>query len=137
MTAGQEIALEPALAQMLAEHFHDASVGRYMIVARQYLRRRDAVGHLEQRVEPVGTGLIRPHDPEDMLVCAHDVAQQRTEHVRRFSADGTGRRDRDRIRADVGHDEIVQQQSAVGVRIRAHSAQARGGERREAAHERA
>ena len=34
MPAGEQIAFEPALAHVLAEHFHDAAVGRRCIVGR-------------------------------------------------------------------------------------------------------
>ena len=35
MPPGEQIAFEPALAHVLAEHLHDAAVGREMLVGRQ------------------------------------------------------------------------------------------------------
>ena len=39
VAAGQQIAFEPALALVLAEHLHHASVGREMVVVRITSRR--------------------------------------------------------------------------------------------------
>ena len=45
--AGQQIAFEPALTLVLAEHLHDPPVGRQMVVPRLGLRDPGAVGNLE------------------------------------------------------------------------------------------
>src|SRR5262249_20414057 len=47
MPAGQEIALEPALTLVLAEHFHDSSVGRQMIIPGMGVRDPGTIGDLE------------------------------------------------------------------------------------------
>ena len=47
MSAGQQIALEPALTLVLAEHFHYSPIGRQMVVPRLGLRNPGAVGDLE------------------------------------------------------------------------------------------
>ena len=53
MPAGEQIAFEPALAEMLAQHFHDAAVrARCDVVGFDRLH-PDALGDLEHGVEPV------------------------------------------------------------------------------------
>ena len=47
VAAGQEIALEPAFAQVLAEHFHHAPVGRQILICLQILRFPGLPGHFE------------------------------------------------------------------------------------------
>ena len=64
MPAGQQIALEPALAEMLAQHLHHAAVVGEMHVVGLDPLHPDPVGRLEHRVEPVRGGFVRPHDAE-------------------------------------------------------------------------
>ena len=45
--AGQQIALKPALALVLAEHLHDPAIGSEMVVPRMGLRDPGAIGDLE------------------------------------------------------------------------------------------
>ena len=59
MAAGQQIAFEPALAHVLAEHFHDAAVAREMLVGRQDLglhSRSVASNTASSRLEAVSSG---------------------------------------------------------------------------------
>ena len=53
MPAGQQIAFQPALAEMLAQHLHDAAVARQVNVVGLDPLHPDAVGHLEHGVEAV------------------------------------------------------------------------------------
>ena len=64
MPPGQQIAFEPALAQMLAQHLHHPAIRRDVVVVGQDLRHPDALGHFEHRVEAVGRGLVRTDDAE-------------------------------------------------------------------------
>ena len=50
---GEEVALEPALALVLAEHLHHAALGRLELVRRQELRVELAVRDLEHGAQPV------------------------------------------------------------------------------------
>jgi hypothetical protein len=62
--AGQQISFEPALAEMLAEHLHDAAIlGEVDIVGFDFFH-PDPLGGLEHRIETVGGGLVRSHDSE-------------------------------------------------------------------------
>ena len=130
--AGQQVALQPALAEVLAEHLHHAPVGREVVVARLDLRHPRAVGLLEHGAEPVRGGLVGAEDAEvrGVLVAAHDLAQVDAEHARRLARRLRRRGDVDRVVAEVRQAEVAQQRAAVGVRVRAHAALA-GGRRRE------
>ena len=101
--AGQQVALEPALAEVLAEHLHHAPVGREVVVARLDLRHPGSVGLLEHGAEPVRGGLVGAEDAEvrRVLVAAHDVAQVGAEHARRLAGGLRRRRDVDREVAEV------------------------------------
>ena len=81
---GEQVAFEPALAQVLAQNLHHAAVGCQMIVAIDALRHPRAIRDLEQRVQPVRRRLVRPDDAKVACVDIepHHVAQQRTHHAR-------------------------------------------------------
>ena len=89
MPPGQQIAFEPALAQVLAQHLHHAAVRRDVIVVGRMSRGGDAIGHLEQRVQPVRCGLVRTEDAEvaRRVVQLHHVAQEAADDARRFGLD--------------------------------------------------
>src|SRR5690606_39809014 len=58
----QQVAFEPAFAQVLAQDLHHASVWRYMGVLRLDVRYRHAFGDLEDVAPTVGARLIRAED---------------------------------------------------------------------------
>ena len=64
VSAGQQIALEPALAEMFGQHLHDASAAGEMLVIGFDRSGPRAVGHLEHRIEPIGCRFIGTHDAE-------------------------------------------------------------------------
>ena len=64
MPAGQQIALEPALALMLAEHLHDPPVGRQVIVPRLGFGHPGAIGDLERVLPAVRVVLVRAEKPK-------------------------------------------------------------------------
>ena len=64
--AGQQVALQPALAQMLGEHLHDAAVGGDVLVAGQPFGHPGAVALLDDGAEPVRGGLVGPEDAEGL-----------------------------------------------------------------------
>ncbi len=82
MAAGEQVALEPALAEVLAEHLHHPPLGREMVVAGQTLGHPGAIGHLEYGAQAVGGGLVGAPDAEAVGVAHDDVAQPRAEHAR-------------------------------------------------------
>ena len=76
--AGQEIALEPALALVLAEHLHDPPVGRQMVIPGYGLRDPGTVGDLEHVLPAVRVVLVRTEQPEvpRLHVQLHHIAQE-------------------------------------------------------------
>ena len=118
--AGEEVALEPALALMLREHFDDPALGGEVLVGRHDLRLPDLLRHLEDVVEPVRRRLVGPEDPEVRWVAGDDVPEKPAEHARGLAEGRAGRQDVDRVVAEVRADEILHQLAAVGVRVRAH-----------------
>ena len=131
MPAGQQIAFQPALAHVLAQHLHHAAIRRQMLVVWQNLRvplRSVASNTAPSRFE---RGLIRAEDAE-VLASPHcsliTSRRNRPEHASDLGLTVPGVGNIDRIIAEIRHVQILQQQSAIGVRIRAHAAVAFRGE---------
>ena len=78
MAAGEQVALEPSLALMLAEHLHHAAVRREVVIPRLGLRDPGAVGDLEHVLPAVGVVLVGAEQAEvpRLHVQLHDVAQE-------------------------------------------------------------
>ena len=124
---GEQVSLEPAFALMFAQHRVDhAAAGGQALVSRADRRIPLARGRFEQRTEAVRDGLVRPEHAEvaQILVQRHDLAQERAERARVAGAHHAVRGHVDGEVAKVRHAQIAQQQSAVGMRIRAHAARA-------------
>ena len=62
--AGEQVALQPALAQVLGEHLDHPAVGYEVLVDRQHLGLPLLAGDLVDGVEPVGRGLVRAEEAE-------------------------------------------------------------------------
>ena len=88
--AGQQVALQPALALVLAEHFHDAAVGAELVVLRIDLGHVAAIGDLEHVLPAVRVVLVRTEQAEVLAlqVQLHHVAQELAHTPRRL---GRGR----------------------------------------------
>ena len=131
VTAGEQITLEPALALVLAQHLeHPALVGQELIP----LEHRGIPlprGRLEHRSEPVRDRLIGCKDAKVSArgVQSDHVAQIPAEHACVLGLHGARLGHLDGVGPKVRQLEIVKQQAAVGVRIGAHAALARGRER--------
>ena len=126
VSSGQQVAFQPALAQVLGQHLHHPPVRGEVIVAGHRGRVPGAVGRLEHRREPVGRGLVRAHQPEPVGVRGDDVAQERAQHPGGLAGLGRGAVNRHRVVAEVGHHQVAQQQPAVGMRVGAHPPVPRG-----------
>ena len=127
MAAGQQVALQPALAEVLRQHLHHPAVGREMIVAGERLGVPGPVGDLEHGAR-AGSTRSRP-GPNTRNVCglcADHVAQPGAEHPGGLGGDGAGVRHVDGVVAEVRQAQVAQQQSAVGVRVGAHPRGRRG-----------
>ena len=83
MASGEQVALEPALALVLAEHFHHAAGRREKLVVGQRRGVPLPAGRLEEGFEPVRQCFVGAEDPEIplRLVQFGDVAQERPEHT--------------------------------------------------------
>ena len=128
MPPGEQVALEPALALVFAEHFHHAPGGREKFVVRRGRGVPLAIGHLKHGFEAVGERLVRTKDPEIPLLAVQlrHIAQEPPEHMRVADAADPRRGHVDRVVAEIRHPQVAQQNAAVGVRIRAHAAVALG-----------
>ena len=93
--------------------------------------------HLEDRLEAVRGRLVGPEHPEVVRVPGHDVADERAGHVGRLARRAARLGHVDGVLAEVGHDQLAQEQAAVGVRVGAHSMLAVRGQRGELGPERA
>ncbi len=128
--AGEEVALQPALAQVLRQHLHDPSAACQVLVGGEDLRVPGALGHVEDGRQAVGVGLVGAHDPEVGLVGGHHVTQEPSQDAGRLGGRRAGGGHVHGVVAEVGQDERAEQLSAVGVRAGAH-AQVAGGHRAE------
>ena len=128
VAAGQQIAFEPALTLVLAQHFHGAPVVREMRIGRADFGRPHASGHLEHIVPAIRSQLIRAEDAEirSRQIQLHDIADVGALDARRFGVRATGLFQLDCILAEVRQPQAAQQDAAVGVRIVAHAALALG-----------
>ena len=81
MPAGQQVALEPALAGVLGQDLHDPPVDGEVVVVGQGLGVPGAVGDLEDVLQPVGVVLVRARTAGSCpMLRGHHVAQERAEH---------------------------------------------------------
>ena len=86
VAAGEQISFEPALAQMLAQHLHDAAVDAEIDVDVFDLGHPFLAGDFVDGFQPVRGGLVRAEQPEILLVEIelHHVAQKLAENARRL-----------------------------------------------------
>ena len=122
MPAGQQIAFEPALTLVLAQHLHHPAVGSKVIVIGLGLGDPSAVRHLEHVLPAVGIVLIRAKQAKvaEFEIELHHIAQILAHDTRRFRGRGAGRGNLDCIVAEIRQPEVAQEGAAVGVRIGAH-----------------
>jgi hypothetical protein len=79
MPAGQQVAFQPALQCVLAEHLHDPTVGRQLTtigILREIFAEPGLFGHLIERGQAVGGVLVRTEYPEVVRVVARDITQE-------------------------------------------------------------
>ena len=123
MPPGEQVALEPAFALVLAEHFHHAPSGREKFVVRHGRGVPLAFGHFKEGFQAVGERLVRAEDPEIPLLAVQlrHIAQETPEHMRVADAAHPRRRHVDRVVAEIRHPQVAEQNAAIGVGIRAHA----------------
>ena len=104
--AGQQVAFQPALALVLAEHrVQHAAGGREELVILDFARVPLTVGDLKDRAQQIRERLIRAEDAEIALILVQldHIAQELAQHERILAVDGTGRRHAHRVGVEVGH----------------------------------
>ena len=109
--AGQQIALEPALALMLAEHrVQHAALRSEKFIVVDFAGVPLPICDLEYVAEKIRKGFVRTEDAEVALVLveARHIAQEFAEHHGVLRADRARGRDRDRVIAEVRHLQIAQ-----------------------------
>ena len=123
VASGEQVALEPALALVLAQDLHQPAVRRDVVVLGADQGDEAAVRGGEDVLPAVGVVLVGAEDAEvpGLLVELHDVAQEAALDPRGLGVGRSGARDRDRVVAEVGQPQVPQQQPAVGVRVGAHA----------------
>ena len=123
VAAGQEIALQPALALVLAEHLHHPAVGRQVVVPRNRLRHPGAVGDLEHVLPAVRVALVGTEEAEvpGVHVELHHVAEEPPHDPRRLGSDGAGCGYLHGIVAEIGQAQVAEKQAAVGMWVGAHA----------------
>ena len=123
VSAGQDVALEPALALVLAEHLHHPP-GRGQVLVDGLHGRVPllAGGLVDGWGESVGGGLVRAEDAEVVRVVPDHPRQPLAQHAGRFPGSRTplGRVDRLRVLVEVREPQRDGELSAVAGRVRAH-----------------
>ena len=123
MTSGQKISFQPSLAHMLAQHtVHDTAVSCQAVVGRQKLCVPVTVRRLKSTVQTVGHRLIRSENTEilALLVQTEDVTHisAQLDHILCFRFSGFHL---DSVITEIRQTKIFQQQTAVCMRVRAHT----------------
>ena len=124
MSAREQIAFEPTLALVLAQHFHHPTVGCELVVVIEPLRHPGAIGDFEHVLPAVRIILVRTEQTEVLAVeiLLHHVAEKLAHDARGLGAGRAGFLDFDRVLAEIRQAQSAQEQAAVGVRIGAHAA---------------
>src|SRR5579859_194969 len=115
---------------MLAQHLHDSTVRRDVVVYRKGLADKAAILGREDIAQPVRRGFVGTVQTEISLlrVAREGVAEQLTQRTSILLLGGARSLDFYRVLAEVGQVECDGELAAVGVRIRAHSTFAFGRE---------
>ena len=81
---GEQVPLEHALHEVLAERLdHAARTGQVLVERMQPLRPR-AIGHVEHRPQPVGEHLVGTEEPHVVGIAAHELREPFAEDPRRL-----------------------------------------------------
>ena len=107
VAAGEQVTFEPALALMFAQHLHDPSIGRDVIVVGDDFSGGATVGDLEHRVPAVRRCLVRAEHAEVSGVELQNVPDELALHPRRFGVNQARLRHLDGVFAKVGHAQVA------------------------------
>ena len=133
VTSGKEITFEPALAHVLAQHFHHATVRGEVDIHWFNGRHPLFSSGLINCLETIRSGLVRPYQTEVSFlgILPDDIAEKSAQHTSGLSLSSSRFFDLHRIFAEVWHGERLKQQPAIGVRIHAHAPASGWGHRRQ------
>jgi len=108
VTSGEEIAFEPALAEMFAENFHHAAIGRKIFIGVQELFHECLGRDFVDGFEAVGSGFVGSENPEVFVgeVGLHDIAKKFSEDAGCFRIGRSWLGDFDGIVAEIRHDQV-------------------------------
>ena len=123
MPSGEQVALEPALALVLAQDFHHVPGGREKFVVGQDRGVPLALSYFKEGFQTVGERFVGAKDPKIPLLAVQlrHIAQETPEHVCVADAAHARRWHVDRVVAEIRHPQVAQKNAAVGVGIRAHA----------------
>ena len=109
--AGEQVALQPALALMFAEYLHYPPVGHQEFIGLFCPCRPLPAGNLKKRIQAVGKSFIGAEDPEIslLLIEGRHIAQELSQRMRVRRLDRARRRHRHRVLAEIGHGQVAQQ----------------------------
>src|SRR5215213_1329333 len=119
VASGQEVTLEPALAQMFAQDLEDPTVVGDVVVVGYRRADEAAVLDLEDGTEPVGVDLVGAEEPEVSLpgVPGEGVAQKLAQLAGRLVAPRGGLLDFRRVAGEGGQVEVFEAPAAVDGRV--------------------
>ena len=140
VAAREEIALQPTLQGMLAEHFHHPSVlGHFatIFVFGKVVSHPRLFTDFVNGLEAVGGGFIRSEHPEIFHIASHHVPQEMPQNAGIFHFHRRGGGHVDGKVTEFGHPQFLAHPTAVGHGIVAHPAQAFGGDGFDLGHQRA
>ena len=123
MAAREQVAFQHSLADVLRQHgVHDPSFWRQVVVLGQDFAAPCAVVHLEQRIEPVGRGLVWSEGAEvlGLLVQLVYVADKGTQHFHVLCLYAAGECHIYAVLTVVWHPKVFKQLATVGMWVCTH-----------------
>ena len=117
------------MQRVLGQHLHHAAVARQLAavgVLGQQVRHPDLLADLIDRLQAVRGRLVRAEHAEVGHVVAHHVAQELAQRLGVLVQHFAGLLHLHRVVAEIRQLQLLAQQAAVGVRVGAHAARARG-----------
>ena len=126
MSARQQVALEPAFADVLTEDLHHPTVGRQLHVHRLDISHPRLAGEVDHGVKAIRCRFIRPEQSEVATdeIQAHDGRQKPAEDSCGLRLDAARRRDGHRELLHRRHDQRLQERATIGMRIGTHAPRA-------------
>ncbi|SKS02156.1 Uncharacterised protein [Mycobacteroides abscessus subsp. abscessus] len=123
MASGEQVALQPALAQVFREHLKYPTIATQMIVCGQNRCAPLLVRYIEDVPELVRFGFVWTEKSEVSLSCVidHQLSQIPAQNPGRRGGHSPGPARHHTKSAGIGQDERFQYGTAVGMRIGSHS----------------